>query len=223
MRRRSLALLSWFLLVPILSTAEPAVLEDFVIVDPHDFSSLTLFTDGTFNYKSRGSSCWTWGEYSGQWYRRGERLELVYTVKYPDSKSQVVIQRKQGDPARVAVFVVDPDGLPLRDIGVTFNHGTDYHATAADGSVFFDYADLPALYSFEKPESKNLEILNLKSPGTTTAMSINEKRANWFKVVYDVDPPDREEVRTDAYLVRGNDLQLLGEAAGADGPVTMRK
>src|SRR5262245_32838238 len=136
------------LLVPMLCAAGVTVLDRFEIVDQNDFSSLTLMTDGTFVYKSRGSSCWTWSEYSGNWYLHKNRLELNYTLTHFDTRTAILTQEKRGDPARVTVEVVDTDGLPLRDVRVTFNHGADYRRTGADGSVMFEYADLPTMFAF---------------------------------------------------------------------------
>ena len=107
MRLAALLLVSGLEMASPVLNAEPAAKIEYKLIDPDDASSLSLVADGTCVYARRGSSCWTWGEYSGHWQRRGDLLELVYEVQYTEWRTTIVDQRQKDDPEKLRAYVVE--------------------------------------------------------------------------------------------------------------------
>jgi hypothetical protein len=149
-------------------------------------------------------------------------VELVYSVEYRDSRTKVVAQQKKGDPGKLIAYVVDPEGQPIEDIEVTFGWSTSYRRTDADGLAAMDVVDMLATTPGSDGHLTSIDMITLKRPGTSTTLRIDEPQANWFNVVYDGNPPEHKETRTDTYAVRGDDLEVLGPA-GASGPRVLLK
>jgi hypothetical protein len=69
----------------IFSLDSTEVIGVYQIKSKYSFDSLEIKKDGTYKYKSRGDSCWTWRDINGKWETKNDTLILYHDYSYKQS------------------------------------------------------------------------------------------------------------------------------------------
>lgn len=75
--------------------------------------TLELKKDGTFEYQSRGSSCWTWRDISGTWELNNEILILYHSHSYQEEATKFVEETRKSSDNIITFEVIDNIGNPI--------------------------------------------------------------------------------------------------------------
>ena len=106
------------------------------------FDTLKLKKNGTYTYKSRGDSCWTWSDFSGTWKMVNDELTLYHRYSYQE---ETIIYSEQFDqnPKDFIIFeVTDITGKSISEFEVK------YYLT--DSQIQIKKTDINGIIKFKK-------------------------------------------------------------------------
>ena len=83
--------------------------------------TLELKKDGTYEYQSRGDSCWTWSDITGTWELKNDTLILHHNYSYVESATEYIEQTTETSKEYVKIEVKDSFGNPITDFEVNYS------------------------------------------------------------------------------------------------------
>ena len=109
------------------------------------YDTLELKKDGTYEYESRGDSCYMWSDFSGTWELENDELTLYHNYSFEEETTRY-IQKVDNVSKEFVTFVVkDKNGKPLSDFEVKYssrNNKTQIKKTDRDGIIKFEKYDI---------------------------------------------------------------------------------
>lgn len=82
--------------------------------------TLELKKDGTFEYQSRGGSCWTWKDITGTWELKNRILILNHSYSYQEEATKFVEEIMENLDNTVTFEVKDNFGKPIPDFELKY-------------------------------------------------------------------------------------------------------
>ena len=136
----------------------------YQIVDELSADTLELRKDGTFTYKERGDSCWTWFDMNGKWKTQEEILILTEEIKYIESSVQTQTIEVDRPNDSIVVFARSIENIPVRNMMVKYISYDDY-------KIFqIDSVSKNGIFKFRKYNMNNTQ-----SYAAYVSYSINDK------------------------------------------------
>jgi hypothetical protein len=126
-----------------LTTTE--IIGKYQIESKRSIDTLELKEDGTYEYQSRGDSCWTWSDINGTWKLKGDILILHHEYSYVESASEYIEKIDEVSKEIVRIDIKDNFGKPKVDFVVNYSsvdRKTQTKKTDKNGIVVFDKYDI---------------------------------------------------------------------------------
>jgi len=109
----------------------------------HD--TLELKKDGTYEYQSRGDSCWTWSDITGTWELKNGILILNHNYSYEEEATKYVEKKDSVSKDFVIFEIKDVYGKPIPEFEIKYwceNNNTQIKKTNKKGIVKLDKCDV---------------------------------------------------------------------------------
>ena len=104
----------------------------YQIIDELSADTLELRKNGTFTYKDRGDSCWTWADLNGKWKVQKGILILTEEIKYIESSVQAQTIEVDKPNDSIVVFARSIENIPLPNMVVKYISYDDYKIFQVD-------------------------------------------------------------------------------------------
>ncbi|WP_298762026.1 hypothetical protein [uncultured Psychroserpens sp.] len=108
------------LLILILVPNTENVIGTYKIIEEFSSDTLELNEDGTYLYKGRGDSCWTWYDFSGEWEKHNETLILSETANTYEEEFVINEQADLKDNDSITIFLKTVNDKPLKDLTIEY-------------------------------------------------------------------------------------------------------
>ena len=109
------------------------------------YDTLELKKDGTYEYESRGDSCWMWSDFSGTWELKNDELTLYHNYSYEEETTEYIEKLDKFSRDFVIFEVTDKSGKPLSEFEVKYsinNYEAQIKKTDTNGIIKFDKYDI---------------------------------------------------------------------------------
>ena len=109
------------------------------------FDTLELKKDGTYEYQSRGDSCWTWSDFSGTWELKNNELTLFHNYSYQEETTEYIETLDKFSRDFVIFEVTDNYGKPISEFEVKYSisyNKSQIKKTDKNGIIKFDKYDI---------------------------------------------------------------------------------
>jgi len=83
--------------------------------------TLELKKDGTYEYKSRGDSCYMWSDFSGTWELKNDELTLFHNYSYQEETTEYIEKLDKFSRDFVIFEVTDKNGKPISEFEVKYS------------------------------------------------------------------------------------------------------
>ena len=106
--------------------------------------TLELKKDGTYEYQSRGDSCWTWSDFSGTWELKNNELTLFHNYSYQEETTEYIEKLDKFSRDYVIFEVTDNFGKAISEFEVKYsirNKPAQIKKTDENGIIRFDKYD----------------------------------------------------------------------------------
>lgn len=126
-----------------LNTTE--IIGKYQIESEVSYDTLELKEDGTYEYQSRGDSCWTWTNITGRWEFKDDRLILHHNYSYVESATEYIEIVNKVSENFVTIDVKDNHGNPIKGFKVNYSsldNTTQTKETDNNGIVMFEKYDI---------------------------------------------------------------------------------
>jgi len=159
----------------LLSLTTTEIIGKYQIKSDLSFDSLELKEDGTYEYLSRGDSCWTWSDIKGIWELKEDVLILHHNYSYVESATEYIEQTDDISKDFVIIQVKDNFGRSISDFEVNYS-SIDWkkkqtQKTNKNGIIRFDKYDV----IYDKTDSASIQIKYLEN-GKESSESATVKR-----------------------------------------------
>jgi hypothetical protein len=164
-----------------LTTSE--IIGQYQIESKRSGDTLELKKDGTYEYESRGDSCWMWSDFSGTWKLKNDELILFHNYSFQEETTEYIEKLDKFSRDFVIFEVTDKSGKPISEFEVKYstnNNEAQIKKTDTNGIIKFDKdAIVPG-------ENENVGIqIKYKTNGNETyesnTVSRNSDRINLIK------------------------------------------
>jgi hypothetical protein len=161
-----------------LTTSE--IIGQYQIESKRSGDTLELKKDGTYEYESRGDSCWMWSDFSGTWELKNDELILFHNYSFQEETTEYIEKLDKFSRDFVIFEVTDKSGKPISEFEVKYstnNNEAQIKKTDTNGIIKFDkYAIVPG-------ENENVGLqIKYKTNGNETyesnTVSRNSDRIN---------------------------------------------
>ncbi len=130
------------------------------------YDTLELKKDGTYEYESRGDSCWMWSDFSGTWELKNNELTLFHNYPFQEETTEYIEKLDKFSRDFVIFEVTDKNGKPLSEFEVKYsiNNETQIKKTDKNGIIKFDKYDIES----GKNENVGIQIKYLTNGNETS-------------------------------------------------------
>lgn len=153
-----------FVLILTSGTNRDDLIGTYQIVDELSADTLEVRKDGTFTYKERGDSCWTWFDMNGKWKTQEGILILTEEIKYIESSVQTQTIEVDRPNDSIVVFARSIENIPVRNMVVKYISYDDYKKFQVDS------ASENGMFKFRKYKMNNKQ-----SYAAHVSYAINDK------------------------------------------------
>ncbi len=136
--------------------------------------TLELKKDGTYEYESRGDSCWMWSDFSGTWELKNDELTLFHNYSFEEDTTEYIQKVDDVSKDFVTFVVKDKYGKPLSDFEVKYssrNNEIQIKKTNTNGIIKFDKYEVV----YDKNDVVGIQI-KYKTNGNETSQSTTVSR-----------------------------------------------
>jgi hypothetical protein len=102
-----------------LTTSE--IIGKYQIESKRSGDTLELKKDGTYEYESRGDSCYMWSDFSGTWELKNDELTLFHNYSYQEETTEYIEKLDKFSRDFVIFEVTDKSGKPLSEFEVKYS------------------------------------------------------------------------------------------------------
>jgi hypothetical protein len=130
------------------------------------YDTLELKKDGTYEYESRGDSCWMWSDFSGTWELKNNELTLFHNYSFQEETTEYIEKLDKFSRDFVIFEVTDKNGKPISEFEVKYsiNNETQSKKTDKNGIIKFDKYDIES----GKNENVGIQIKYLTNGNETS-------------------------------------------------------
>jgi hypothetical protein len=122
-----------------LTTSE--IIGQYQIESKRSGDTLELKKDGTYEYESRGDSCWMWSDFSGTWELKNDELILFHNYSFQEETTEYIEKLDKFSRDFVIFEVTDKSGKPISEFEVKYstnNNEAQIKKTDTNGIIKFD-------------------------------------------------------------------------------------
>jgi hypothetical protein len=122
-----------------LTTSE--IIGQYQIESKRSGDTLELKKDGTYEYESRGDSCWMWSDFSGTWKLKNDELILFHNYSFQEETTEYIEKLDKFSRDFVIFEVTDKSGKPISEFEVKYstnNNEAQIKKTDTNGIIKFD-------------------------------------------------------------------------------------
>lgn len=157
------------LLFFLFNLASTEIIGKYQIESELSFDTLELKKDGTYEYHSRGDSCWKWSDFSGTWELKNNKLTLFHNYSYKEETTEY-FEKLDKFPKDFVIFkVTDNYGKPISEFEVRYSisyNKPQIKKTDKNGIIKFDK------YNIVSGENQNVGIqIKYLTNGNKTSQS----------------------------------------------------
>ncbi|EDM45077.1 hypothetical protein SCB49_03114 [unidentified eubacterium SCB49] len=130
------------------------------------YDTLELKKDGTYEYESRGDSCWMWSDFSGTWELKNDELTLFHNYSFQEETTEYIEILDEFSRDFVIFEVMDKNEKPISEFEVKYsiNNETQIKKTDENGIIKFDKYDIDS----GKNENVGIQIKYLTNGNETS-------------------------------------------------------
>ena len=130
------------------------------------YDTLELKKDGTYEYESRGDSCWMWSDFSGTWELKNNELTLFHNYSFQEETTEYIEKLDKFSRDFMIFEVTDKNGKPISEFEVKYsiNNETQIKKTDKNGIIKFDKYDIES----GKNENVGIQIKYLTNGNETS-------------------------------------------------------
>ena len=121
------------------------IIGKYQIENERSGDTLELKKDGTYEYQSRGDSCWTWSDFSGTWELKNDELTLFHNYSYQEETTEYIEKLDKFSRDFVIFEVTDKNGKPISEFEVKYsisNNEPQIKQTDTNGIIKFKKYDI---------------------------------------------------------------------------------
>ncbi|WP_165749646.1 hypothetical protein [Cellulophaga sp. Z1A5H] len=121
------------------------IIGKYQIENKLSYDTLELKKDGTYEYQSRGDSCWTWSDIIGTWELKDRILILNHNYSYEEDVTKYIEKKDSVSKSFVIFEIKDIYGKPISEFEIKYwceNDNTQIKKTDKKGIAKFDKCDL---------------------------------------------------------------------------------
>ena len=121
------------------------IIGKYQIENERSGDTLELKKDGTYEYQSRGDSCWTWSDFSGTWELKNNELTLFHNYSYQEETTEYIEKLDKFSRDFVIFEVTDKNGKPISEFEVKYsisNNEPQIKQTDTNGIIKFKKYDI---------------------------------------------------------------------------------
>jgi hypothetical protein len=178
-----------------LNTTE--IIGKYQIESQRSFDTLELKKDGTYEYLSRGDSCWMWLDISGTWKLKSDQLTLYHKYSFQEETTEYIEESDKVSKDKVSFLVTNFDGVPIPEFEVNYSSEDDKtqtRKTDINGAIIFDKYDI--VYN----ENDNVGIqIKYKINGNDTSESTSINR-NSDRIILKINSKPKTIHKKEEYL-----------------------
>ncbi len=179
----------------------------YKLVDEVSFDTLEIRKDGTYTYKDRGDSCWTWHDFSGNWMLDKDELILFQTIKYLDSGSDIHADIFSISTDSVKVFVQSIDQTPIAGFLINYKSSaygepTRSGKTDENGVIRFKKHDIV----YNENDYVYIEMKYLEHGREVSSRSSHDRNADRIIVTLNSKPDSVTKFRKHKFVLREDHL-----------------
>ncbi|NRD24909.1 hypothetical protein HNV10_16765 [Winogradskyella litoriviva] len=128
--------------------------------------TLELKKDGTFEYESRGDSCYMWSDFSGTWELKNDELTLFHNYSFQEETTEYIEKLDKFSRDFVIFEVTDKNGKPISEFEVKYsiNNEIQIKKTDKNGIIKFNKYDIES----GKNENVGIQIKYLTNGNETS-------------------------------------------------------
>tara|TARA_R110002051_G_scaffold2323_4_gene12264 strand:- start:1 stop:654 length:654 start_codon:yes stop_codon:yes gene_type:complete len=126
-----------------LTTSE--IIGKYQIESKRSGDTLELKKDGTYEYESRGDSCFMWSDFSGTWELKNDELTLFHNYSFQEETTEYIEKLDKFSRDFVIFEVTDKSGKPISEFEVKYsinNYEAQIKKTDTNGIIKFDKYDI---------------------------------------------------------------------------------
>jgi hypothetical protein len=123
----------------------PEIIGKYQIESKIAGDTLELKKDGTYEYLSRGDSCWMWSDISGTWELNNDKLTLYHNYSIQEETTEYIEEIDKVSKDLVRFKVTNKNGIPIPEFEVKYsskNNKTQINKTNENGIIIFDKYDI---------------------------------------------------------------------------------
>ena len=131
--------------------------------------TLELKKDGTYEYQSRGDSCWTWYDFEGQWVLKNDLLILQRNYSYEEDATEFIEKTDEVSKKFVTITVIDNFEKPIPNFQLNYSPTYDETITKTtdiNGIVIFNKKNT----SYDEDDTVGIR-MEFKTNGNDTSLS----------------------------------------------------
>ncbi|AXT54654.1 hypothetical protein D1815_02380 [Aquimarina sp. AD1] len=169
-----------------LTTVE--IVGKYQIENDLSFDTLELKDDGTYEYLSRGDSCWTWSDIKGIWELKEDVLILHHNYSYVENATEYIEQTDEISKDFVIVQIKDNFGKSISDFEVNYS-SIDWKKkqtkkTDENGIVKFDKYGV----IYNKNDSASIQIKYLENGKESSESAVVERNSDRITININSEP-----------------------------------
>ena len=188
------------LLCCLLVTSTNDIVGTYQIVSDRSFDTLEIKSDGSYTYKSRGDSCYTWHDFSGEWELRQDELILKRIHTFSERATEFH-ETVVPDAKHISFHVKDTFGEPISDFEIKYwcaDEAEQIQKTDSNGIAIFN----PCLSGDNENESVGVGVKFLTYGNETTVTTSVYKASNSIVLTINSEPKTVNE--SEEYILSYN-------------------
>jgi hypothetical protein len=172
------------------------------------YDTLEIKQDGTYEYQSRGDSCWTWTDITGTWELKGDLLILHHNFSYVESATEYIEKVNEVSEKHVTIDVKDNFGNPISDFEINYtslDDKTQTKKTDKNGIVIFEKYDIV----FNEGDTAGIHIQYEANGNETSESMFVDRLADRISIKINNQPKTIEKNEEYKFLVDKRNLKSI--------------
>lgn len=120
------------------------IIGKYQIESERSFDTLEIKKDGTYEYQSRGDSCWTWSDITGTWELKNGILILNHKYSFEEDATKYIENKNTISKGSTIFEIKDNYGKPITNFEIKYwcDNNTQVKKTDKKGIIEFDKCDI---------------------------------------------------------------------------------
>ena len=185
------------------------VIGTYKIIEEFSDDSLTLNKDGTYLYKGRGDSCWTWFDFYGNWKKDNETLILSEITNTYEDEFIINEQIDLNDNDSITIYLKTLNDKTINDLTVEYysinEKQVQIKKSSGNGVLKFKKNDIVE----NENEDSFIDILGKVNQKEISTRLISSRKSGQILISINLEPKKVIENRIHKFKIMKNSLMIL--------------